>query len=64
VYQSKDGAGVVTNASYDFKGNLLVAQRQLAETYWTQLDWSGSVTLEAETFTQETEYDALNRPIR
>jgi len=30
VYQVKDGAGVVTNVEYDFKGNLLESHRQLA----------------------------------
>ncbi len=62
VHQSKDGAGVVTNVEYDFKGNLLTAHRQLAAALGGQLDWSLSVTLEAETFVQQTQYDALNRP--
>ncbi|MDC0747116.1 SpvB/TcaC N-terminal domain-containing protein [Polyangium mundeleinium] len=62
VYQVKDGAGVVTSVEYDFKGNLLESQRQLAQNYATQLDWSGTVTLETEVFTQTTAYDALNRP--
>jgi RHS repeat-associated protein len=62
LYQVKDGAGVVTNVSYDFKGNLLSSQRQLAEAYSTQLDWSDTVPLETETFVQTTVYDALNRP--
>jgi RHS repeat-associated protein len=64
VYQVKDGAGVVTSIAYDFKGNLRESQRQLAQEYKTQLDWSGSVALEAEVFTQTTTYDALNRPTR
>ncbi|MDC3958223.1 hypothetical protein KEG38_30470 [Polyangium jinanense] len=62
VYQVKDGAGVVTSVEYDFKGNLLESQRQLAQNYSTQLDWSGTVALETEVFTQSTAYDALNRP--
>ncbi|MDI1435403.1 SpvB/TcaC N-terminal domain-containing protein [Polyangium sorediatum] len=62
VVQVKDGAGVVTSVEYDFKGNLLESQRQLAQNYSTQLDWSGSVALEAEVFTQTTVYDAQNRP--
>ncbi|UQA60396.1 SpvB/TcaC N-terminal domain-containing protein [Polyangium aurulentum] len=62
VYQVKDGAGVVTSVEYDFKGNLLESQRQLTTNYATQLDWSGSVALEAEVFTQTTAYDGLNRP--
>ncbi|TKC94642.1 RHS repeat-associated core domain-containing protein, partial [Polyangium fumosum] len=62
VVQVKDGAGVVTSVEYDFKGNLLESQRQLAQNYSTQIDWSGTVALEAEVFAQTTAYDALNRP--
>ncbi|MDC0742549.1 RHS repeat domain-containing protein [Polyangium mundeleinium] len=62
VYQVKDGAGVVTSVEYDFKGNLLESQRQLAQNYSTQIDWSGTVALETEVFTQTMAYDALNRP--
>ncbi|MBK9261999.1 MAG: toxin, partial [Polyangiaceae bacterium] len=62
VYRIKDGAGAVTNVEYDFKGNLLEAHRQLAAAFSGQLDWSQAVPLEAETFVQETTYDALNRP--
>ena len=76
VYQTYDAAGVVTNVSYDSKGNVLEASRRLATAYATQGDWDdlASLTdpadiidaaasqLEAETFTTTTTYDALNRP--
>ena len=58
-----DQAGVVTSDDYDFKGNLLRSQRQLAQAYKTTLDWSAAVPLEAETYTSRTRYDALNRPV-
>ncbi|MFL5624171.1 MAG: toxin TcdB middle/N-terminal domain-containing protein, partial [Ktedonobacteraceae bacterium] len=75
-YQVYDGAGVVTNTQYDFKGNLLSSNRQLTHEYRQQVDWSplASLTnpqdiataaaplLETETFTSSTTYDALNRP--
>ncbi|MBK9264881.1 MAG: RHS repeat protein [Polyangiaceae bacterium] len=64
VYQVNDRAGVVTNHEYDFKGNLVSTQRQLAQEYITQLDWSDTAALEMDIFTQETVYDALNRPTR
>jgi RHS repeat-associated protein len=76
VYQHYDGAGVVTSAGYDFKGNLLESDRRLAKEYHTQVDWKAieglavpdvlaSPTkdlLEAEVFSTSTAYDALNRP--
>jgi RHS repeat-associated protein len=62
VAQLFDQAGAVTNDAYDFKGNLLSSRRQLARDYKGVLDWSGSPTLESETFAGSTTYDALNRP--
>jgi len=62
VVQLFDQAGVVTSDTYDFKGNLLRSQRQLAQSYKTTLDWSNAVPLQAETYTSRTRYDALNRP--
>ncbi|MFT3771558.1 MAG: SpvB/TcaC N-terminal domain-containing protein [Minicystis sp.] len=77
VYMHHDGAGVVTNVSFDFKGNLLESQRRLAKEYHSQVDWSALATLttvadivdaaddllEAEVFSAHTAYDALNRPV-
>jgi len=63
VYRQFDQAGVVTNAAYDFKGNLLESRRQLLRNYKSAPDWSGSPALEAETFTTRTAFDALNRPV-
>ncbi len=57
-----DQAGVVTTDEYDFKGNLLRGQRQLALAYKTTLDWSVAVPLAMEVYTSRTRYDALNRP--
>lgn len=61
-YQLFDQAGVVTTDDYDFKGNPLRSQRQLAEEYKATLDWSAAVPLEAPIYTSSTRYDALNRP--
>ncbi len=58
-----DQAGVVTTDDYDFKGNLLSSRRRLAVEYKARLDWSAAVPLEDETFTTDTAYDALNRPV-
>lgn len=58
-----DQAGVVTSDDYDFKGNLLASQRQLALEYKATLNWSANPELETETFTGSTTYDALNRPL-
>jgi RHS repeat-associated protein len=62
-YQAYDGAGVVTTAGYDFKGNPLRSSRQLTVDYKSTPDWSTTVRLEPETFTTRTSFDALNRPI-
>ncbi|HEX4966044.1 MAG TPA: RHS repeat-associated core domain-containing protein, partial [Thermoanaerobaculia bacterium] len=63
VFQLLDQAGVVASDDYDFKGNLLRSERQLAQEYKATLDWSASVPLEEATYTSRTIYDALNRPI-
>jgi RHS repeat-associated protein len=64
TFQVCDQAGLVTTDEYDFKGNLLRGQRQLAVEYKTTLDWSpGTPPLEAGAYTSRTRYDALNRPI-
>jgi RHS repeat-associated protein len=62
-YQVCDQAGTVTTGAYDFKGNLLQGQRQLAAEYKSTLDWLGVVPLEPAIYTTETRYDALKRPI-
>lgn len=73
-----DQAGLVELGPYDFKGNLLEQARTLATVYDATLDWSDLATepsaedaktaalvadLEAETFTEERSYDALNRVV-
>ncbi|MBA2394361.1 MAG: toxin, partial [Ktedonobacteraceae bacterium] len=62
VFQIFDQAGVVTSDKYDFKGNLLHSQRQLAQEYKATLNWSAAVPLEAPIYASQTSYDALNRP--
>ncbi|HEU4854670.1 MAG TPA: SpvB/TcaC N-terminal domain-containing protein [Nitrosospira sp.] len=64
VVQVFDQAGVVTTDEYDFKGNALSSQRQLAADYKTTLNWTGDVPLEIDIYTSRTRYDALNRPIQ
>ena len=63
VFCQLDGAGIVTNDRYDFKGNLLSSTRQLLEDYKNDVNWSLSPKLEAAIYTSATTYDALNRPI-
>lgn len=69
AYQHYDSGGVITNNHFDFNGNLLEAQKQIARAFKAPLiDWqdgSENNTLEPEiVFTQQTEYDALNRMTR
>ncbi len=59
-----DQGGLVENAAYDFKGNLLESARRFARTYDAKIDWNVAdpdALLESETFTTTTAYDALNR---
>jgi RHS repeat-associated protein len=74
VIQLFDQAGVVSSDLYDFKGNLLHSQRQLADlvgvvgaqtpAYKTTVDWSRAVQPQIPVYTSRTRYDALNRPIQ
>ncbi|HQR36315.1 MAG TPA: SpvB/TcaC N-terminal domain-containing protein, partial [Blastocatellia bacterium] len=64
-----DQSGLQTVEAYDFKGNALEVSRRLTRHYnESMLDWQDEVPssqrLERETFTQITEYDALNRMTR
>jgi len=66
MWQVFDGAGIVTNEGYDFKGNLLHSTRKLVSDYTNQPDWGASPqpSRETDTFISRTWYDALNRPIQ
>jgi RHS repeat-associated protein len=64
VSQHFDGAGLITNEVYDFKGNLRQSTRRLAQGYKGALDWSASPAIQTETYTRRIDYDALNRPVR
>ena len=65
AYQHFDGGGTITNKHFDFKGNLLESTKQIAAAYKEPfIDWSNNSTtnnIEVEVFSQQTEYDALNR---
>lgn len=63
-WKSYDQGGLVENAAYDFKGNLLERARRFARTYNATIDWNVAdpdSLLESETFTTVSAYDALNR---
>ena len=68
VLEHYDSSGLMTSVRFDFKDNLLESKRQLAAAFDAEVvDWSDNAPtnrLEAETFTQTTEYDALNRMTR
>ena len=64
AWKSYDQGGLVENAAYDFKGNLLESARRFTRTYNATIDWNVAdpdALLEPETFTTVTAYDALNR---
>ena len=77
LYRVYDSAGVETSARYDFKGQLLSADRRFTRDYTTTPDWSALSTLTAidgiaaaaeplldaaAPLVTTTEHDALNRP--
>ncbi|MFM2304159.1 MAG: hypothetical protein RLZZ135_1569 [Cyanobacteriota bacterium] len=76
-FQHYDGAGVVSNWEFDFKGNLLRGSRQLAKDYKQLVDWmvladlteipqlvqAAIALLEPKTFDSSTTFDGMNRPI-
>jgi hypothetical protein len=75
-FQHYDGAGVVSNWQFDFKGNLLRGSRQLAQDYKQLVDWmvlaelteipqlaqAAIALLEPKTFDSSTTFDGMNRP--
>jgi hypothetical protein len=61
VVKIYDQAGIHEQAEYDFKGNLLYSDRQLARNYKTVLDWNGPVPMEDEVYVSQSTFDALNR---
>ena len=77
-YMQFDGAGVVVQERYDFKGNSLRISRRQAKEFKTTPTWTDLATkqkveevsrvanalLESETFVTHSRYDALNRPIQ
>ncbi len=63
VYQVFDGAGIVTNVTYDFKGNLREGRRELLPGYKQAVDWLQSPPANYGSYTSHTTYDALNRPV-
>ena len=64
IYQHFDSAGVATNDSFDFKGNLERSKRQLVKDYTKIPNWSGNPVLETEIFSSSSQFDALNRSIQ
>jgi RHS repeat-associated protein len=63
IFQRFDGAGVVTNVAYDFKGNLREHKRDMVPTYKVAVNWLQNPAATDGTFTSNTTFDALNRPL-
>jgi hypothetical protein len=61
-----DQAGTTARPSFDFKGNVLQHTQQLCAEYKALVDWGGgtaAVPMEADVYTTNVKYDALNRII-
>lgn len=63
VFKQYDGAGVVTNEAYDFKGNVLRNTREVAPEYKDIINWANASQPLGEPYSSTTSYDALNRPV-
>jgi RHS repeat-associated protein len=63
VHQVFDGAGIVTNVTYDFKGNLRESRRDLLPSYQEAADWLQAPEANDGSFTSHRTYDALGRPL-
>jgi RHS repeat-associated protein len=79
IYQHFDGAGVLTNATYDFENRITQSTRQLAASYTAAPAWDALAAistaaaflpaatnanlLELDVFTTLTSYDAMSRII-
>jgi RHS repeat-associated protein len=63
-YQVFDAAGIITNITADFKGNIVEANRKLCAVYTQDINWNSPVDLEEELFVSTTVLDALNRPVQ
>ena len=75
IYQHFDGAGVLTNATYDFEGRITHTTRQLASNYETTPSWTAlasisdpssflpaaTAMLETDIFDTWTTFDAMGR---
>ncbi len=64
IWRNLDGAGVVENVVFDFKGNLVEGTRQLLREYKAAVDWSGQPEMEEQEFRSRSAFDAMNRPVR
>ena len=74
AFRVYDQSGLVTNRRFDCKGNLMVVNRRLADSYKGDIDWQPALMLSpeqepddllmTERFTKITEYDAINRVTR
>jgi hypothetical protein len=48
---------------FDFKGNLLYSDRQIARNYKTVLDWREDLEMEEDVYVYQNSYDASNRRV-
>ena len=64
TFQNFDQAGVVNMVIFDFKSNLLESIRIFTVDYNKNIDWDTNPVLQIESFTSQSQYDALNRPTK
>ena len=62
VHRTYDVAGVVTNAGFDFRGNLEESTRDLLPDYRRDVDWRTDPAADDGSYRTTTRHDAMNRP--
>ncbi|KAH6845654.1 YD repeat-containing protein [Chaetomium sp. MPI-CAGE-AT-0009] len=64
IVETFDQSGVSRTSTYDFKGNVITATRQLVKLNKGIVDWRSEVELEAETYEEVVHNNALNKVTR
>lgn len=64
IVETFDQSGVSRTPTYDFKGNVVKATRQLVKLNKGIVDWCSEVELEAETYEEVVHNNALNKVTR
>ncbi|MBW4680589.1 MAG: hypothetical protein KME19_10790 [Microcoleus vaginatus WJT46-NPBG5] len=63
LYSHQNQSGEITNHRYGLQGELLATTRQLTQSYKDYINWDDRVALEAESYTTQFKFNALQQVI-